>query len=134
MSFSNYLEGEILKHALRTGSWTKPVTLYAALFTTDPGDDASGTEVSGGAYARVAITVGDAQWSAVTAGRSGNVSVITFPAPVGAPWGLCTHGALFDASTGGNMYFYGPLTESLQVNDADAAPQFLADQFGITLD
>jgi hypothetical protein len=133
MSFSNYLEGEIVKHALRTGSWTKPTTLYAALFTTDPTEDGSGTECTGGSYARVAITVDDAEWSAITLGRTGNVNIITFPAPT-AGWGVATHGALFDAATTGNMYFYGVLTLPKTINSGAPAPIFPVDQFGITLD
>ena len=115
MSFSNYLEGEIVKHAMRTGSWTKPTNLYAALFTDDPAEDASGTEVSGGAYA-------------------GNVNSILFPSPSGANWGTVTHTALFDSLTTGNMYFYGVLAVSKVIDDGDPAPFFPADQFGITLD
>tara|TARA_R110000803_G_scaffold28011_13_gene65169 strand:- start:1013 stop:1417 length:405 start_codon:yes stop_codon:yes gene_type:complete len=134
MSFSNYLEGEIVKHAMRTGSWTKPTNLYAALFTDDPAEDASGTEVSGGAYARVAILVADAQWSAISAGRTGNVNSILFPSPSGANWGTVTHTALFDSLTTGNMYFYGVLAVSKVIDDGDPAPFFPADQFGITLD
>ena len=134
MSFSNYLEGEIIKHLLRTGSWSKPTNVYAALFTSDPAEDASGTEVSGGAYARVSVSVADAQWSAISAGRSGNVNAITFPSPSGANWGTVTHCALFDASTSGNMLVYGTLTSIKIINDGDAAPFFPVDTFGITLD
>lgn len=132
MAISNYLAGEVLKHAFRTGSWTKPTTLYAALFTSDPMADASGTEVSGGSYARVSISVADAQWSAVSGRRTGNVNAITFPTPTGS-WGTVGWGALFDASTGGNMYFFGPLDTAFPVGNGDAAPSFAADQFGTTI-
>ena len=34
-------------------------------------------------------------------------------------WGTITHAAIFDASTGGNMLAWAPLTTSRTINDGD---------------
>ena len=95
---SDYLEDAVLEYFFRNDADTfSPVaTLYLALFTTDPSDDASGTEVTGGSYARQAIA-----FDAASGGSISNSSLITFS---GMPAATVTHWAIFDASTGGNMY------------------------------
>lgn len=55
-SFSNFLEGSLLDHVFGSVDYTPPVTFYVALFTVTPSDSGGGTEVSGGSYARVAMT------------------------------------------------------------------------------
>ena len=59
MSFSNFLETKVLGHVFGATAYTAAGTLYLALFTSNPAEDGSGTEVTGGAYARqsVAFTV-----------------------------------------------------------------------------
>ena len=44
---SDYLEAALLDATLRATSYTSPSTVYLALYTSDPGDDNSGTECSG---------------------------------------------------------------------------------------
>ena len=56
-AISNYLENALLNATLRNTTYTSPATVYAALFTTDPTDDGSGTECTGSGYARKAITL-----------------------------------------------------------------------------
>ncbi|MBN2315450.1 MAG: hypothetical protein JXM79_16085 [Sedimentisphaerales bacterium] len=52
-SFSDYWEDKILDHIFGKVNYTPP-TIYVALSTSDPLDDASGlTEPTGNAYARV---------------------------------------------------------------------------------
>ena len=119
------MEGQIRAHVFRTASFTKPTQLHAALFTAAPGETGGGTEVSGGAYARVQRDPLDANWTAASAtdGLTDNAADITFPAPT-ANWGTVSHTALHDASTAGNMLFYGALDQSKTVNNGDAAPKF----------
>ena len=52
MSFTNFLETEILDHVFAGAAYTAPSTKYLALFTGAPGETGGGTEVSGGGYAR----------------------------------------------------------------------------------
>jgi len=130
---SDYLENELIKHIFRTGSFTKPTNLYFALFTAAPSDSGGGTEVSGGSYARVAVSVADASFDATsgTDGQTANSSTITFPTP-SANWGTVTHLGVFDASTAGNLLAHKALTTSRTVNNGDAAPEFAAGAFTFT--
>lgn len=111
---SDYLENKILDHMLRNQAFTPPTTVYLALFTSDPGDDASGTEVSGGSYAREAITFG----SAASGGQISNTADITFTTAT-ASWGTVTHVGIFDAATVGNLLWHGALSASKTVGDGD---------------
>jgi hypothetical protein len=122
---SDYLEGLIRDHLLRTDTWAKPTALWVSLHTEDPYDDATGSEVSGGSYARMQLNPGDANWSEedATGGESTNLVAITFPAPT-AIWGLITDFGLWDASTAGNLLVRGSVYPPLQVNGGDNAPQF----------
>ena len=113
MSLSNYLENALINAVLRNTAYSSPATVYVALYTTDPGEDGSGTEVSGGSYARQAIT-----FAAPTNGVSSNSAVITFPFAT-ASWGTVTHFGILDASTGGNLLFYGALGASKAVTSGN---------------
>lgn len=132
-AMSDYLEGEIVKHLFRTGSWTKPSALYFGLFTAAPSDSGGGTEVTGGSYARAQLDPLDANWSAPAAGNglTDNLGAITFPAPT-ANWGLVTHVAVFDAPSGGNLLLHGPLTASKTINLGDPAPSWPIGTFDVT--
>jgi hypothetical protein len=111
---SNYLENELLDHTLGTGSWTMPTTIYLALFTSNPTDAGSGTEVSGSGYARQAVTFG-----AAASGSATNSSQETFTAS-GGNFGTVTHIGIYDASTAGNLLVYGALTSSRTINDGES--------------
>lgn len=110
---SNYLENALINAVLRNTAYTSPTTVYVALHTADPAEDASGTEVSTGGYVRQAVTFG-----APTDGVSTNSGTVSFTAS-GASWGSVTHFAIWDASTVGNMLFYSALDTSRTVNDGD---------------
>ena len=110
---SNYLETALVNATLRNTSYTSPATVYAALFTTDPTDAGSGTEVSGGAYARTSITFGSPSNGVTT-----NSADVTFPTCTAA-WGTVTHMGIFDASTSGNLLYHTPLDASKTVDSGD---------------
>jgi hypothetical protein len=109
MPASTFLANKLLE--LQTGktAYTLP-SVYLALSSTTP--TAAGTNVtepSGGAYARVATS---GLWAAAAAGSITNSGAITFPT-ASADWAAAanlTYGALYDASTAGNMLAYGALT------------------------
>jgi hypothetical protein len=111
--FSDFMENKIIDHMLRNQAYTPPATVYLALFTTPTSDAGGGTEVSGGSYARQAVTL-----SAASGGASENSADITFPQAT-ADWGTITHVALMDALTGGNMLMHTALDESKTVNNGD---------------
>jgi hypothetical protein len=132
-NMSDYLEVELRKHIFRTGSFTKPSALYVSLHTASPTDDATGTEVSGGSYARVQRDPADANWTGASAtnGLTENAAAITFPTP-SANWGVVTHFGIWDASTTGNMICWGPITPNKTINNGDTAPSFATGDLDIT--
>ena len=113
MSVADYYENKILDHMLRAQSFTPPTTVYVALYTVAPSDSGGGTEVSGGSYARQPVT-----FSAASGGSITNSADITFPQAT-ADWGTIVAVGLFDASTAGNLLWYGNLTTSKTVNSGD---------------
>lgn len=134
-AMTDYLEGEIIKHIFRTGSFTKPTVLAVGLLTSAPSDSAAGTEVSGGSYARVQLNPLDANWAAPSGGNgtTSNSSAITFPAPT-ANWGVVTHFGIYDAATSGNLLFHAALTVQKTINNGDAAPSFAVAALVVQID
>lgn len=141
---SDYLENKFIDWLLRGQTFTPPVTAYIGLLTAAPSDAGGGTEVTGGSYARVAITSSLANWagtqsagsttaSSGTGGQTSNNAAITFPAPT-ANWGVVTHFGIYDASTAGNLLYWAALTVSKTINNGDAAPSFAAGALTITED
>jgi hypothetical protein len=109
-ALSDYLEQALINHIFRGTAYTGPGTVYVALYTAAPSDSGGGTEVSGGAYARQAITSNTTNWSAPgTGGTSSNNNAITFPTAT-ASWGTITHIGILDASSGGNLLMHAALT------------------------
>ena len=125
MAKSNYLENKVLDHFLGTASTSAPSNVYVGLFTSDPTDAGSGTEVSGNGYARKVAT-----FSSASGGVTSNSSVIEFTASGGA-FGTCTHFGVFDASTSGNLLYHGALTASKTIADTDTL-KISATGFSIT--
>lgn len=126
MSFSDYLENKVLLHVFGGTAYTAPSTLYVALFTTDPGEAGTGTEVSGGSYARRTATF------SVTTSTATNTAAIEFPTAT-ASWGTITYAAVYDALSGGNLLGSGALTTSKTINTGDVL-RIPASSLNITLD
>jgi len=137
MSFalSDYLEGQLIAHLFRTASFSKPSGLWIGLLTVSPTDSTGGTEVTGGSYARVSVPPLDANWAAPVSGngKTSNVNAVTFPSPT-ANWGTVVAIGIFDASSAGNLLFYGALVPTKTVNNGDAAPTFAPGALVITFD
>ena len=110
---SNYLENALINVTLRATSYTAPTTVYVALYTTDPTDADTGTEVTGGSYARTAVT-----FAAPSNGVSLNSADVTFPTCTAA-WGTVTHVGLRDASTAGNLLYHTALDTSKTIDTGD---------------
>lgn len=130
-AMSNYLENALVDHLLRGQllSNTSPASLYVGLFTVAPADAGGGTEVTGNNYGRVAIARSLAAWagtqsagstvvSSGTGGVTSNNAAITFPTPSGT-WGTVTHFGIFDAVSGGNLWFWGALSVAQTINSGN---------------
>ena len=110
---SNYLENALINGTLRATSYTAPTTVYVGLYTSDPTDANTGTEVSGGSYARTSVTFG-----APSNGVSLNNAAVEFPQASGS-WGTVGWIGLLDASTAGNLLYHTPLDVSKVIASGD---------------
>jgi hypothetical protein len=126
VSFSNYLENKVLDHVFGGVAYTAPATLYVGLFTSSPGETGSGSEVSGGSYARQTIAF------TVTGSQASNTAAVEFPTAT-ASWGTITFAAIYDALSGGNLLAYGALTTSKTIDSGDVF-RIPAGDFDINLD
>ena len=128
-AMSDYLENKLIDQLFRGQTAPTTTTLYVGLLTAAPSDAGGGTEVSGNSYARVAVTSSLANWagtqsagstvaSSGTGGQTSNNNAITFPTPSGT-WGTVTHFGIYDATSGGNLLFWGALTIAKTINQSD---------------
>lgn len=110
---SNYLENALINGTIRGTTYTAPTTVYVGLFTSDPTDAGSGTEVSGGSYARQS-----ASFAAPSNGASVTNADITFPQATGN-WGTVGWIGIFDALTTGNLMYHTALDASKTIETGD---------------
>jgi hypothetical protein len=110
---SNFLENALINATLRNTTYTSVATVYVSLWTSDPTDAGSGTEVSGGSYARTAVTFG-----APSNGASTNSADVTFPTATGS-WGVVGWIGINDAATSGNLLYHSPLDTSKTIDSGD---------------
>lgn len=96
-----------------------PATLYIALYTSTPGPDGTGgTEVTGGSYARKAVTNNDTNWPDAVDGVKENGTPITFAAAT-ADWGIIEGVGVHDHATAGNLHDFGDLETPRTVLNSD---------------
>lgn len=108
---SNAYETLVGSALLLGQSLTGPATVYAALCTADPGESGDlSSEVTGGSYARAAVSFGPASPD----GQYANDTECLFPETTAA-WGQVTHLALCTAASGGAVIMSMPLTASISV-------------------
>ena len=110
---SNYLENALINGTIRGTTYTAPTTVYVGLFTSDPTDAGSGTEVSGGSYARQSAT-----FTAPSNGATVSNADITFPQATGN-WGTVGWIGIFDALTTGNLMYHTALDASKTIETGD---------------
>ena len=113
MSFTNFLETEILDHVFAGAAYTAPSTKYLALFTAiADGEAGSVTELSGNAYARQTVAF-------TTSGNTtSNNAAVEFPTATGN-WGTVTHVGVYDAASSGNLMAYATLSSSKAIETGD---------------
>lgn len=135
----------VLNTFFRTTAMSAPATVYVGLFSTCPTTTSLGTEVTGNGYQRghyngssvVGITKGDAQWTYTAATSSNttativNAGVVTFPAASSSSWTVNCFG-IFDASTSGNLLYWGPVTGNPVTVSVGATASFAIGALTIT--
>lgn len=125
-AWTDYAENKIADAVFRAQSLGAPATFYIGLDTATCNDAGGGTEVTGGSYARVAVTSSLANWagtqsagstsaSSGTGGTTSNNAAITFPTP-SAGWGTVVSMRFWDASSSGNAWVCIALTSSQTIN------------------
>jgi len=111
MPFTTSTAQKIINAILRNTSFTQPTTVYISLHTGDPGDSGA-KEVSGGSYARKAITF------AAPSGKSTSNNITL--EWTNMPACTVTHIGLWDAATSGTLWWTGQLTTSKTLQAGDA--------------
>ena len=127
-SKSNTLDNEVLDSVLGGPVRTLDGTVYVALYTVAPTAAGGGTEVSGGSYARVAVTNNTTNFPSASGGTKHNANVIQF-AQASADWGTVVAFAIHKTLATDTPLIWGNLTASKVVQNGDTA-QFNAN--GIT--
>lgn len=119
---TNYTRNKLVDLVHRAIAWTPPTTHYIALVTSTPTAATAGTEVTGTGYARqsvacsataMAATNADASTtnpSSGTTGKTSNNAIVNW-GNAGSAWGTVTYYEIWDALTGGNRLFFGPLVD-----------------------
>ena len=103
---SDTVEALVLDRIWSAATYTPPGTYYYALFSVAPTDAGGGTELTGNAYARVAITNNATNFPAATGTdptQKLNATVITFPTATPSAWTEAVAFGIFDAATVGNL-------------------------------
>ena len=126
MAFTNYLETKLLEHTFSNTAYTSPGTVYVALYTVAPTDSTTGTEVSGGGYARQSAGF-------TTSGNEAtNTAAVEFPTATAA-YGTVVAVAVLDQASSGNMLAYASLTANKTIGIGDVF-RIPAGDLDITLD
>jgi hypothetical protein len=123
MSFSNTYETNVLTWTFTATAVTRPTSWALALYTVAPGEAGGGTEVSGGSYARTAVTF------SVSGDTATNAANVEFPTASGS-WGTIVAVGVFDNSS--NLIAYADLTSSRTIASGDVF-RILAGELDITL-
>jgi hypothetical protein len=105
--FSNNIANKILNTTLRGQALTPITNGWLALYKNNPTANSTGTEATGGSYARQSITL-----TVPTNGSATNSNQITFPS---MPAGVFTHWGILEDSTGNNLIYFGNFDTNLNL-------------------
>ena len=111
-AFTDYFANKILNLFLGSAAYSPPATYYLAAFTAAPTDSGGGTEVSGGAYARVALTNNTTVFPTTTTQEKNLGSSASFPEAT-SNWGTVNAVGLYDASSSGNLIMWAAITPQI---------------------
>lgn len=135
-ALTDFAENKSVDALLRGQTLGAPATMYLGLTTDTCTDAGAGTEPSGGAYARVAVTSSLANWagtqsagstaaSSGTGGTTSNNALITWPESTAA-WGSLQAVRWYDASTAGNAWICINLGSAFNVSASGVTVKFNA--------
>jgi len=127
LTLSNWYVDNVLNETYRNIAWTRPSAVYLALYTSNPTANDTGTEVSGGAYARKTVTFAAPAGQSymlydIKTGVSETITRRTVKSSAEivfdiatADWGLITHVGIRTAATGGNLIAFGPVSNARSI-------------------
>lgn len=110
-SLSFALSNSLMNAVLRSTSYTSPGQVYLACYSTTPTASGGGVEVTGGSYVRAALT-----FTAPSNGvclNANEVDILGMPAVTIRGLGV------LDASSSGNLLFFGDLLTPKTTNAGD---------------
>jgi hypothetical protein len=116
------VEHAILNHLLGGTTWTAPAAIWVGLANGTVNSTSSGTEPSGGSYARIQFSRTD--WDDNPASGAISNKVEKEFAQATADWlsaANLTNAVFFDASTAGNYLGFAPLSTAKAVSNGDTA-------------
>jgi hypothetical protein len=134
--------GQTLVVGGSTATWSAAPTWYVGLLTAAPTDSTTGTEVTGGSYARQAIVsslanfagtqaAGSTTASSGSTGTTSNNGVLTY---TNMPACTLVGFGFYDASTAGNLWESAALTGQPIAIAAGATVTFAAGQLTVQVD
>jgi hypothetical protein len=112
MAFTSYTDNKLIDHLLGSATYTKPSTLYVALFVGNPASGGTEISTSGSAYARVVSTF------TISTGTATNTAAIEWATATSA-WGTIDWVAIYDASTSGNQLVTAALSSAKTIASGD---------------
>ena len=112
MAFTSYTDNKLIDHLLGSATFTKPSTLYVALFVGNPASGGTEVSTSGSAYARVTSTF------TIAANAATNTAAIEW-ATATSSWGTIDWVAIYDAASSGNQLVTAQLSSSKTIASGD---------------
>lgn len=132
---ATYLANKVDDLILSNTAYTVPTTLYVGLLvdTNTQAQRNAGTltEASWTSYARVAVTNNATNFPAASGGSKSNGTAINFATPGSGPQTVVAFG-IWDASTAGNLLYWGDLVGTEHPCTADVADLLTSPAHGFT--
>lgn len=108
---SDYLRQAAVKAALGEATFPTITNVYLALYTNNPTVNDTGTEVTGGSYARQQLSFANASGGSKVSNTSETFT--DMPATTVTHWGIRS------ASSGGNLLYFGAFDIPITLNNLD---------------
>ena len=117
-NISTYLRNKLLDKAVGAVDFTPAVNLYFRAFSTVLTAAGAGTELDGDGYEALEVENNPTNFPAAASGAKSNAVRFDF-APATADWDDILAIGVFDASSGGNLYYYQNLEDPLVILETE---------------
>src|SRR5271157_5297347 len=124
----------LLNKLFNATAWTIPTTLYLALYSVIPSVSTTGTQATGGGYARLALLCNTGNWPLISGSTTTITSGATFTMNAAtADWSSGANqvaAGLLGSSGGTDLYYWGSLSENKPILNGDT-PSFASGQITV---